>query len=571
MADLRRKRPRTPSHSQPDPETQPAPRATPQDVHARLQQRPDLSGGIAGGPMGNLRQRPPHRQNLLTRIVNQWFDRVMGAVREGGLAGQEEEYASHKTSRDFVWNSIGAGSWGMVFPILTMVATQLVGVEQAGMFSMAFVVGTLLMFVANFGVRTYQVSDVDEAHSFNDYQINRVITCVLMVVIGVGYCALRGYDSEMFLISMGVFLYKMVDGLADVYEGRLQQVDKLYLAGVSQTLRSVGALVGFAVALLLSHNIVLASFVMFIVAAVTFVVVTYPLALLETPKSRRASLASVKELFKYTFPLFLALFLFNLIDTMPKFAMESMLSYDNQLYFNALYFPAQAILIVSQLVYRPLLVRMAEVWQDNSRRRQFDLILVGILALIVVLTAVVFGFMAWVGVPILSFLYGIDFEPMRGLMYIMLVAGGVTAGIDFLYQVVTVMRRQRDVTTLYCVTFGFSLFVPVLLVMFTGLPGAVLSYLIIMVLLFVLLVWEYLRIRRDLAATAKAARREQALSHVPGHGPTDALGEGGGQPTVAARSGAAREGATAPAATRRSSAEGRRRPREGAGGSGSRR
>jgi O-antigen/teichoic acid export membrane protein len=130
---------------------------------------------------------------------------------------------------------------------------------------------------------------------------------------------------------------------------------------------------------------------------------------------------------------------------------------------------------------------------------------------------VVFGFMMWVGVPIMSFLYGVDFEPMRGLMYVMLVAGGVTAAIDFLYQVITVMRRQKDVTTLYFVTFAFSLFVPILLVMFTGLPGAVLSYLIIMVLLFVLLVWEYLRIRRDLAEAAKIARREAALSHVPGH------------------------------------------------------
>lgn len=443
----------------------------------------------------------------------------MGAVKEGDFAGQSEEYAAHKTTRDFVWNSVGAGSWGMVFPILTMVASQLVGVEQAGMFSMAFVVGTLLMFLANFGVRTYQVSDVERIHSFNDYQINRVITCILMMVVGVIYCNIRGYQPEMFAICMGVFLYRMVDGLADVYEGRLQQVDKLYLAGISQTIRSLLAIAVFAVVLFVSHNIVAASFGMAIAAAATFVVVTYPLALLETPKSRKASFASIKELFRSTFPLFLAIFLFNLIDSMPKFAMEGTLSYDNQLYFNALYFPAQTILIVAQLVYRPLLVRMASVWQDSSRRRQFDLILVGIMLVIVAITAVVFGFMAWVGVPLLSFFYGVDFEPMRGLLYIMLVAGGVTAAIDFLYQVITVMRRQKDVTTLYLVTFGFSLFVPTLLVVFTGLPGAVLSYLIIMTLLLVLLVWEYLRIRRDLARLDKEARRASALSHVPGRTP----------------------------------------------------
>ena len=64
---------------------------------------------------------------------------MLGAVSERSLADQEEEYAAHRTTRDYVWNTVGVGAWGMVFPILTVVVTQLVGVEQAGMFSLAFV------------------------------------------------------------------------------------------------------------------------------------------------------------------------------------------------------------------------------------------------------------------------------------------------------------------------------------------------------------------------------------------------------------------------------------------------
>ena len=215
-------------------------------------------------------------------------------------------------------------------------------------------------------------------------------------------------------------------------------------------------------------------------------------------------------LFKNCAPLFVALFLYAVIDNMPKFVMEGQLSYDNQLYFNALYFPAQGILITAQLVYRPLLVRLAGVWQDESKRKRFNLILIGMLALIIGLTVVNVVVMAWIGIPVMSFLYGIDFEPYRGLSYIMLVTGGVTAAIDFLYQVITIMRRQKDVTTLYIVAFFFSLFVPILLVMFTGLPGAVLSYLIVMTLLFVLLVWEYIRIRADLKRQEEARRAQGA-------------------------------------------------------------
>ena len=442
-----------------------------------------------------------HKQNFIARLVNQWFDRVMGALSEGSLSDQKEEYAAHRTTRDFIWNTVGVGAWGMVFPILTIIATQLVGAEQAGMFSMAFVTGTLLMILANFGVRTYQVSDVNEKHTFMDYQINRWITCVVMVAVGAIYCQIRGYDSTMFYISIGVYLYRMVDGLADVYEGRLQQVDKLYLAGVSQALRSVAALVVFSILLLITRNMIVACIGMAIAAAATFVVVTFPLTLLETPKERSWSAASIEQLFKNCAPLFVALFLYAVIDNMPKFVMEG-----------ALYFPAQGILLTVQLVYKPLLVRMANVWNDPAKRRRFDLIILGIFVLIIVLTVVNVGIMAWIGIPIMSFLYGIDFEQFRGLSYIMLAAGGVTAAIDFLYQTITIMRRQKDVTKLYVITLGFSLFVPTLLVIFTGLPGAVIGYLIVMTLLFVLLVWEYLRIRSSLNRQDRAPRPRDRAS-----------------------------------------------------------
>ncbi|MDJ1650228.1 MULTISPECIES: lipopolysaccharide biosynthesis protein [Gordonibacter] len=459
--------------------------------------------------------KPPRKPNFITRTVNGWWNRLLGAVSEGSLASQEAEYAAHRTSRDYVWNTIGFAAWGMVFPILTVVVTQLVGVEQAGMFSLAFVTGMLLMIVANYGVRTFQVSDVDEAHSFSDYQMNRWITCAIMVLVGVGYCLVRGYETDMFTISLGVYLYKMIDGLADVYEGRLQQKDKLYLAGISQAFRSVLVLVVFSLVLLITRNLSVACIAMATAAAASFVLLTFPLSLFETPKSRRWSAGSVGGLFRQCFPLFIALFLYAFIDNMPKFVMEGVLSYDNQLYFNALYFPAQGILLTVGFIYKPLLVKMANVWADPEKRKRFDLIIVVIMLVVVGVTAATALMMAWIGIPVMGFLYGVDFEQFRGLCYIMLAAGGVTAAIDFLYQVITVLRRQKAVTTLYIITFGFALFVPILLVNFTGLPGAVIGYLIVMCILLVLLIWEYARIRIELARQDKA---EVAAAAEPGVG-----------------------------------------------------
>ncbi len=453
---------------------------------------------FGGGRNGGKRPRNPKRANPVKKAVNDWCNRLLGVASERSF-DQEEEYESHRTTRDYICNTLGTGAWGMVFPVLTIVVAQLCGAEQAGMFSMAFIIGTLLMILGNYGVRTYQVSDIDERHSFSDYQVNRVVTCILMMVVAYVYCGIRGYSEQMFTMCMGVCAYKMIDALADVYEGRLQQADKLYLAGVSQAFRSLVVLVVFSIFLFISRDLGLSSIAMAVAAIVTFVFLTFPLSLLETPKSARMSAQSIAALFKQCFPVFIALFMYALIDNMPKFVMETALSYDNQLYFNALYFPAQAILLTVGSVYKPLLVRMAQMWADAEKRARFHLVILAIVALVIALTLVVIFLMAWIGIPIMSFMYGVDFEQFRGLSYIMIAAGGVTAIIDFLYQVITVLRRQKSVMKLYLITFGFSLFVPILLIDFTGLPGAVIGYLIVMTILLVLLVWEYISICIDLA------------------------------------------------------------------------
>lgn len=456
------------------------------------------------------RPRRPKRPSRLGMLVGNWWNRLIGAVYSGSLSSQTEQYAAHNTTRDYIWNSVGLGAWGVVFPVLSIVTTQLVGVEQAGRFSMAFVTGTLLLFIANYGVRTFQVSDIAEKHSFADYQANRVITCIVMMFVGILYCQLRGYDPQMFTLCMGMFVYRAIDGLADVYEGRLQQMDKLYLAGISQAIRSAAVIIAYSVLILITKSIGTAGIAMAVASVASFVLLTLPLTYFETPKSAKLSISSVKDLFVQCFPLFVALFLYNLIDNMPKFSMEGVLSYDNQLYFNALFSPAHIIIMVIGFIYKPQLMRLAEIWADPKRRGRFDLIVLAVLAIIVALTFGVAAFMGTIGIPIMSFLYGVDFEQFRGLAYVMVATGGVCAAIDFLYQIITVLRRQKAVTRVYLLTLGFSLFVPPLLIGFTGLPGAVLGYLIVMCILLVLLVTEYLSIHAELSETLKSYHRGAA-------------------------------------------------------------
>lgn len=437
----------------------------------------------------------PVEQPLPLRVANAWWNRLIGAVYSGGLAAQTEQYAANSTKRDYIWNTVGQSAWGFLFPLISIVATQLSGADLAGMFTMAYTVATVLMWIGSYGVRTYQVSDLDEVHSFYDYLINRIITCLVMVAACWIYAQARGYTEPMLTICAGVFIFRIVDAAADVFEGRLQQADKLYLAGISQGLRCVAAFVPFSVILLVTRSVPAASIALAVGGVISLVLVTIPLTLMETPRSRKPSLIEIREIFVDCWPLFSALFLYALIDCVPKLVMEGALSYDNQLYFNAMYFPTHSIIMAAGIIYRPQLVRLANIWANPDTRKRFNLIVFAMLAVIALISLVVGIFMVWAGIPLMNLMYGLDFTQYKGLVLVMVVSGGCAAAVEFLYQIVTLLRAQGSVTRIYLMCFVLSIVISELLVRFSELSGAVMSSMVIMAVLLIMLMMQYFAIR----------------------------------------------------------------------------
>lgn len=438
---------------------------------------------------------PRRKEPALKRIVNGWWDRLYATVLGGTWDEQGQLYSSGRTTRDYILNTAGLSAWGMLFPMLTVVASQFVGTEAAGEFNMAFTTATLLLYVGNYGAKTYQVSDLEETESFASYQLQRIITCIIMVLAGIIYCLVRGYEGEMILISAGAYGFRAIDALADVYEGRLQQQNKLYLAGISQAVRSVLGVVVFAILLFFTRNLVVASIGLAIAAVASFVMLTLPLTLLETTKSRPWSALEVREIFVECFPAFIALFLFALIENVPKYAMEGTLAYENQVYFSAIYFPAQAVLMAVGFIYKPQLVKLAEIWSDSNKRARFDLIVLAMMGATAVVTIIMVIVFELVGIRMNSLLYGVDFEPYRGAQMMMIVAGGMSAAIDFLYQIITVLRQQAAATRIYAGAFGLVVAASIILVRIMGFDGAVWSYFLVMAVLLAALVATYVFMR----------------------------------------------------------------------------
>lgn len=129
------------------------------------------------------------------------------------------------------------------------------------------------------------------------------------------------------------------------------------------------------------------------------------------------------------------------------------------------------------------------------------------LGVITLLTLGTLVFMGWIGISVMSFMYGIDFERYRVAANLMIIAGGVSASIDFLYAIITVLRHQSSATKPYLITFAFALVVPTALIWIIGLDGAVIGYLASMTLLLTLLGIKYYRIRQNLSQRNRSSFR----------------------------------------------------------------
>ena len=111
--------------------------ASPSDKGTAFSSGPSVRGSALGRLLGAGKTRAPRRPrrpNPLAALLNSWWDRLLGAVTDGGFSQQEEEYAAHRTSRDYLWNTVGLTAWGMVFPVLTVTDTghthyQITGIQ----------------------------------------------------------------------------------------------------------------------------------------------------------------------------------------------------------------------------------------------------------------------------------------------------------------------------------------------------------------------------------------------------------------------------------------------------------
>ena len=135
--------------------------------------------------------------------------------------------------KNFIWNTLGTGFNAFNSLFFMIIATRVNGVDDAGVFTIAFSTACILYAIGLYAGRVYQVTELNKNITDKDFIINRLITCFSMIIFLILFCVVRNYDIEKSIIFLLLTIYKASEAFSDVVYGVLQKNDKLDIVGKS--------------------------------------------------------------------------------------------------------------------------------------------------------------------------------------------------------------------------------------------------------------------------------------------------------------------------------------------------
>lgn len=279
-----------------------------------------------------------------------------------------EQNQRRRLGLSVIWNTLGNVIYLAAQYVLQIVVTRMSGNYAAGLLSTAMTVTNITLSVANYGMRSFQISDLEGKYTDRTYLRSRWLT---VAAAGVGtaiFAMCVSYSAEQRLAILLYTLIRLSEGFVDVWHGYLQRQDRMDLVGRLFGLRGLLTMGGFAAGLALldgSLNGALA-----LVTLLNWGCVF----LADVPPARKAARleqaggGTVKMLLVECIPLAVYSFLNSSIGSVVKLFCERICGTAEFGAFNNVFAPVQLVQVGAMYIFAPFMMHFARAWADRDRR-----------------------------------------------------------------------------------------------------------------------------------------------------------------------------------------------------------
>lgn len=404
---------------------------------------------------------------------------------------------------ELLWNSIASIVAAMLNAILLLCCTRINGTDAAGIFSIAFATSVILNAIGDFGIRVYQVTDTKGKYRFGEYLALRLFVVLLMLLVGIAFVLISGYETEKMLITLLLIVFRMADNLSETYQGEFQKQGRLDLGGKSVVLRNLAAIIVFAITDYVTKNMMVSTIALAITNFVIFFLFDLRIISKFNQDKMRFQKNIIWKLVKECFPVFISTILSLYIMNAVKYAIDTAGNNEMQTYYNIIYLPAFTINLASLFIIKPMLKVLGDVWNEK-KYKEMGKIIAKISAIIVGVTIAIELVCYTIGLPILGTIYGLDLGNYQMDLGILVLSGGFYALSVLFFYVLTTMRKQRRASIAYGITSLFALSIPPIFVEKYGMSGATISNLFITIILsLTLIIFFWITYQKETKVTTK--------------------------------------------------------------------
>lgn len=343
--------------------------------------------------------------------------------------------------QNLLWNTVGCLAYQACQWLTTILVVVLSSsYENSGILAFAMATGNIYVGLATYNVRTFQVSDINNQFSSDNYVAFRIVTVILASILCVAYSLIVAPSLSTGVAMAAFLLFKADESFSNVLYGIDQKAERMDYIGVSQGVRGILSIVAFSGVLIAGGSLTTAFIGMFAVcAAVTL--------LYDLPHSRRLASVRVRitkheclALFRICAPNVVATFAYGFVATLARqwFGIE----YGEEALgiYAAVATPCVLVQVMANYLYSPFLVPLARSWAKGDAadvRKQLKRLLLGMGGVIIVCLALA----ASIGAPAIELIYGSDIQDYSWMILPAMVAASFMALDSLLTDLLIVMRR----------------------------------------------------------------------------------------------------------------------------------
>ena len=388
--------------------------------------------------------------------------------------------------KNFIWNIMGTGLNSFNSLFFLIIVTRVNGINDAGIFSIAYSTALILYTIGLYSGRLCQVTDIENKVKDKDYIVNRAITCVLMILIAIVFVFIKQYSSYKMWIFILLAIYKATEAFAEILYGIMQKNELLYRTGQSLTIKSLVGLIIFLEIDLGTHNLVLACFGIIMLNIFTMIFFDFWMICKKLIDfSTKVNLQNVWQILKSEFFVFANSFAGIYVLNAPKYAIDNYLTEDVQAIFGYIMMPATVITLFTQFIFMPYLNKLTELYEKKDMKSFKGI------ALKIKLAVFGFGIVASlaafiIGPEVLSLIYGEELRSYRINLTVIL-ASYIMYGISYINLVLLTTTRNTFIQfVVYVITMIVAMIGSNILVQNLQINGATISCTVTLGVQFVL-------------------------------------------------------------------------------------